>query len=256
MRCNLKQCFVVSPIGEENTSTRKRADLVLKHVIKPAIESIGFRVARADTISEAGIITNQIITRIIDDDLVIADLSERNPNVFYEVAIRQAARKALILIIQKGEQIPFDLTGMRAIQLDHTDLDSVEEVKEEIIRQAKAEIGKVPDQIESPISTAIQLQSLVTSGNVEEKFIANITNDISRLGASMDHLKGSLDSLNRTGAYLTYGGKGIVKDIERLMDLLVSDIEVATTSREKTELLEYLSSSLQELLLKARRSNG
>lgn len=54
-------CFVISPIGEEKSETRENADLVLKHIIRPAVSEAGFKVERADEIDKSGIITNQII---------------------------------------------------------------------------------------------------------------------------------------------------------------------------------------------------
>src|SRR5688500_15553907 len=102
-----KICFVISPIGEEDSETRKRSDLVLKHIITPPIDQSGYEVVRADKISEPGIITTQIIQYIVDAPLVVADLTERNPNVFYELALRHAIRKPLVQLIKKGESIPF-----------------------------------------------------------------------------------------------------------------------------------------------------
>ena len=85
-----KTCFVISPIGEPESDTRKRADKILKYVIDPSVERRGYKAVRADHISEPGMITSQVIQHIVDDDLVIADLTDRNPNVFYELALRHA----------------------------------------------------------------------------------------------------------------------------------------------------------------------
>ena len=110
-----KTCFVISPIGEEGSDTRERSDQVLKHIITEPIEKLGYTVIRADKISEPGIITTQVIEYIVDAELVIADLTEKNPNVFYELAIRHAIRKPLVQMIKKGETIPFDVAATRII---------------------------------------------------------------------------------------------------------------------------------------------
>jgi hypothetical protein len=78
----------------------------------------------------------------------VADLTERNPNVFYELAIRHAIRKPLIQIIKSDEQIPFDVAGTRTIPVDHRDLDSVEFAKAEIVRQIDALNGRPVKEIE------------------------------------------------------------------------------------------------------------
>ena len=78
-----KMCFVIAPIGEPDSDTRKRSDQILRHIVRPAVESKGYTAVRADEISEPGIITSQVIQHVVDDPLVVADLTERNPNVFY-----------------------------------------------------------------------------------------------------------------------------------------------------------------------------
>src|SRR5438552_15664428 len=90
-----KICFVISPIGEDDSETRKCSDQVLKHIITGPIEQLGYEVVRADKISEPGIITSQIIEQVVEAALVIADLTEKNPNVFYELALRHVTRKPL-----------------------------------------------------------------------------------------------------------------------------------------------------------------
>ena len=70
---NQKTCFVIAPIGIEGTEIRTRSDQLLEYVITPATENHGYNVVRADHINEPGVITNQIIQHIINDDLVIAE---------------------------------------------------------------------------------------------------------------------------------------------------------------------------------------
>jgi len=180
-----KNCFIICPIGEQASETRKRADQVLRHIITPAIEACGYMPVRADKISEPGLITSQVIQHIVDDHLVVADLTGMNPNVFYELAIRHAIRKPLVQIIQKGERIPFDVAGMRTIVIDHHDLDSVAEAKAEIGKQIKAVEGKKPEQIESPISASIELQTLRQSARPEDRTLAEIVSGISLIRAEL-----------------------------------------------------------------------
>ena len=141
-----KDCFVIAPIGEPESDIRKRSDQILKHVISPALKECGYKATRADQISEPGMITSQVIQHIVDDPLVVADLTDRNPNVFYELAIRHAIRKPLVQLIKKGEQIPFDVAGTRTIHVDHHDLDSVEGAKKEIIAQVRS-LEKDPSRL-------------------------------------------------------------------------------------------------------------
>jgi hypothetical protein len=183
-----KNCFIISPIGEEASEVRKRADQVLKHILTPAAQACGYEPIRADKISEPGMITSQIIQHIVDDPLVIADLTGMNPNVFYELAIRHAIRKPLVQIVNKGEKIPFDVAGMRTIPVDHHDLDSVEEAKEEIQKQIKVVEGKKPDQIESPISVSMEIQTLRQSDRPEDRTLAELVSALSQMRADVASL--------------------------------------------------------------------
>jgi hypothetical protein len=88
-----KTCFVIAPIGEDGSETRKRSDQILDHIIKPAVTECGYTAVRADKIEKPGVITSQVIQHVVEDDLIVADLTERNPNVFYELAVRHATRR-------------------------------------------------------------------------------------------------------------------------------------------------------------------
>jgi len=193
-----KICFVISPIGEEGSEIRERSDQILKHIIATSVEQLGYTIIRADKISEPGIITTQIIEHIVDAELVIADLTDKNPNVFYELAIRHAIRKPLVQMIKKGEIIPFDVAATRIIQFDLQSLDSVAAAREEIISQVKSlEAGK--SEVHNPISVSLDLKVLKESGNIEERSLADIVEAVSDLRlavTSMDKIAPSSKQLD------------------------------------------------------------
>ena len=175
-----KSCFVIAPIGEAGSDIRKRSDQVLRHIIEPAIKSSGYKALRADQIAEPGMITSQILQHIVDDPLVIADLTDRNPNVYYELAVRHAIRKPLVQIIAKGEALPFDVAGTRTVHFDYKDLDSVDEARKEIEKQIKF-LEKSPQDIETPISVSLDLQYLRQSENPEERSLGDLLASMSEL---------------------------------------------------------------------------
>jgi hypothetical protein len=173
-------CFIISPIGDNESEVRKRSDKVLKHIITPSVEPFGYDVIRADKISEPGIITTQIIQYIVDSALVVADLTDRNPNVFYELALRHAIRKPLVQMIKKGETVPFDVAATRIIHFDIQDLDSVDQAKTEIANQIKAiELGK--NEADNPISVSLDLKMLKESANPEQRSLADVVEALADL---------------------------------------------------------------------------
>jgi hypothetical protein len=110
---NLDRLFASAPIR------------FLKYIIEPAAKEFGFTALRADAISVPRMITSQVIQHIIEDAMVVADLTDYNANVFDEPAIRHAIRRPYVQIIDEKDPLPFDVAGIRTIQFTHTDLDSV-----------------------------------------------------------------------------------------------------------------------------------
>jgi len=181
-------CFVIAPIGPEGSDVRVRSDQVLKHIIAPAARECGYDAIRADQISEPGLITSQVIQHVVEDPLVIADLTGRNPNVFYELALRHAIKKPVVQIIHAAESIPFDVAASRTIHVDHHDLDSAAKAKEEIIKQIKS-VERNPAEVDTPISVAIELQSLRQSDNPLEKSNAEIITMLQDLRTTIVELR-------------------------------------------------------------------
>lgn len=115
-----RKCFVVSPIGSADSETRRRADCLLEFIIRPVATDPEFalQVIRADGIASPGMIDSQVINALLDAELVVADLSDLNANVFYEIGIRHVAEKPVIHMIDQATKIPFDVQPYRTIVYD------------------------------------------------------------------------------------------------------------------------------------------
>jgi hypothetical protein len=115
------RCFVIMPFGDPDVDPAYAAQQEdLYRWIKSTAESLdsgGARVEchRADKEIGPGEIIPRVIEHLIDDDIVIADLSRKNANVFYELGVRHALRYNTILIAQDRGDVPFDLRSLRVI---------------------------------------------------------------------------------------------------------------------------------------------
>lgn len=109
-----KSCFVITPIGENDTEIRRHIDRVIDKAINPALGD-KFTITPAHRIDESGSITNQVIDAIYSSDLVIANLTYLNPNVMYELAFRHTIGKPYIQIAEVGTVIPFDINPERTV---------------------------------------------------------------------------------------------------------------------------------------------
>lgn len=134
----MKNCFIVTPIGAEGTEIRKRADKVFKYIIAPVCEKCDFNAIRVDQINQVDSITQTIIDYLNNAELVIADITDHNPNAFYEMGFRACTGKPMINLKEKGETIPFDISTIRAFDYDLSDLDSVDEVKKRLEQTVKS----------------------------------------------------------------------------------------------------------------------
>lgn len=150
-------CFVICPIGEEGSSERSNSDSVLRHIIRPALSAKGYEsIVRADGIAEPGIITAQIVQHLLDDDLVVADLTDHNPNVFYELAVRHASDKPVIHLIAKHQKIPFDVAPQRTIEYT-LDLDGAELARNKLEEAAAALQARPDTTFNNPLSSAVNI---------------------------------------------------------------------------------------------------
>lgn len=161
-----KTCFVVAEFGSTSDS-KKRSDQTMRHLVRKVLEPRGYDVVRADEIHAPGMITHQIIEHLLDDDLVIADLTGNNPNVFYEIAVRHAAAKPIIHILTDGLAIPFDVKDVRTVYYALDDPDRLEDAKEKF-ELAVAEIEKTPNEdTNNPVSIVRHLRLLEASDDPE-----------------------------------------------------------------------------------------
>lgn len=116
----MKQCFVIMPIGSEEDYEKYKD--IYECMIKEAVEDAGLELqcVRADEVSKSGVIIKDIMKRLYEADVVIADLSGLNPNVCYELGVRHALKGGTIMIVDDIESIPFDLKPYRVLEYSTT----------------------------------------------------------------------------------------------------------------------------------------
>jgi uncharacterized protein YukE len=187
-----KECFVIGPIGEPESEIREHSDRVLEYVIEDAVEEYGYNAIRADDISEPGIITTQIIEHIMESPLVIADLTNHNPNVFYELAVRHAARRPVIQLIDSDEEIPFDIANTRTVNFTLSDIEAYEGAKAEIKEQIE-NIESGDDNVDNPVSVAVDLQLWRESGDPKQENLADVVEMINSVQTSIRELESSIE---------------------------------------------------------------
>lgn len=146
-----KRCFIITPIGEPESEIRKKADGVINAVVKPIVEQFGYDLICPHEMAKNGSITQQIIEELLNDELVIANLTGLNANVMYELAIRHATQKPVITISEKNTKLPFDIATERTLFYE----DNMFQVN--VLRQELERMIKEPSnskEIDNPIFRA------------------------------------------------------------------------------------------------------
>lgn len=126
-----KICFIVTAIGESGTPTRERSDNVYKYLIAPVCEELGYKPVRVDHVNAVDNINETVINYLKTAPMVVADMTDHNPNAFYELGFRQALELPLVPIIKVGERLPFDVMTTRTVFYD-TDVAKIEGSKENL----------------------------------------------------------------------------------------------------------------------------
>ncbi|CAH6845409.1 conserved hypothetical protein [Vibrio chagasii] len=114
-------CFVIMPISSQQDYDEEHFQLVYEDIICPAIEAADMVPVRADETKGTNLIQLDILQKVIDSPIAICDMSAKNPNVFYELGMRQAFDMPTVLLKDEKTIAPFDINGLRYCQY-HTDM--------------------------------------------------------------------------------------------------------------------------------------
>ncbi|WP_209327997.1 hypothetical protein [Pseudoalteromonas sp. PA2MD11] len=139
-----KDCFIIMPIADTDGYEKGHFLRVYEDIVKPAVLESGFVATRADEVKETNFIHLDILKKLIDAPIAICDLSSRNPNVLFELGIRQAFDKPVVLIQEKGTPKIFDIGPLRYLEYDkgmkyHDVLKTQKELTETIVATKAAE---------------------------------------------------------------------------------------------------------------------
>ena len=195
-----EKCFVIMPISDQQGYPEGHFTKVYEQIFKPAIEKAGYEAYRVDE----NVISNPIIGKIFEAlyecKMSLCDLSSRNPNVLYELGIRQAYDKPVVLVQDDKTERIFDVSGISTVEYKSTRLyedviaardkiaDAIRETKEgkknsivKIVKAHRAEIST--DALSKEDRLEIMLSSLMEDIK-ELKSATNKTTNFYNLSAT------------------------------------------------------------------------
>lgn len=176
-------------------------DRVYEHLIKPACIDAGLDPVRGDEVKSTNYIALDILQRILSSDVVVCDLSGKNPNVMYELGVRQAFDLPVVLIKDRRTERVFDIQGLRT--LDYTDSLRVDSVGED--RKSLAEAISATLKLESH-----EVNSLVSLLGVQKATVGKGTKVSAETALVLSALKDVSSRLSAVEAANTRPSPGIV----------------------------------------------
>lgn len=114
----MPKLFVIMPFGRKrHEGIEYDFDSVYRNVIRPVAQQAGWTVLRIDEVSQPGAINDQYLKELLTAELVLADISVPNANVYYELGIRHSVSTAGTLLVSSSgpSDVPFDLQGQRIL---------------------------------------------------------------------------------------------------------------------------------------------
>lgn len=228
------QCFVIMPISSQEGYDKDHFKLVYEDIIKPSILAAGLSPFRADETKNTNLIQLDILRSVVDSEIAICDMSARNPNVFYELGMRQAFDRPTVLLRDEITEAPFDVNGLRYVtykkNMKHRDV--MQAVKELTIaiketyakRNDKSEINSLIRLMElaSPAKLSqVELSDEARYEKLNELHLKEIMSSIESLNSSQRIIMSELSKLRHTPEMCA--SRGGNRELKRMMKSVEED---------------------------------
>lgn len=186
-----KKCFVIMPFSTPKGYEENHFTKIYEQIIKPAVTNAGLEPERVDE----NLLSTDIVTKIFKGltkcDMAICDLSSKNPNVLYELGIRQAYNKPVLLIKDEKTENIFDVGGLTTIPYESNRLyenvtDAVERITQALIDHLSNKEGVI-DIIRGRLGDEFKASEIPTSKSMNKDDI--IISLLSSLTEDMDSIK-------------------------------------------------------------------
>jgi hypothetical protein len=244
-----KHCFTIMPIADVDGYPQGHFKQVYENLISPACIKAGFKPQRADEVKASNFIHLDILNKLLEAPIAICDLSTRNPNVMFELGIRQAFDKPVVLIQEKDTPKIFDITPLRYLEYSkdmkyHEVLKTQEELKDALLATmaADGEAGNV--------NSIVKLLALNDPAKIPDLKDGKQGLAFEIMQAEMREFRKMLEMSILDGRNSGRKGSIAVFEYERisgLFDKLKQDKRLPNEIRHKE--LEYLAREAEEIMM-------
>lgn len=181
--------FLVSQIGKAGSETRKRADEICDYVVDPTVRQFGLQVVRSDRDPTPGQVTSQILQSILDSKVIVADLTGRNPNVYYELGFAHSFGIPVVILVDRPDSLSFDTQNERVIEIGDEGKVTVSEAEEaknklkNVLEVVLAE-GYEPSSLVTQVATAQSIRDLAPENALASE-VADVKQGIEEIRAAL-----------------------------------------------------------------------
>jgi hypothetical protein len=189
-------------------------------IYKPAIEATKLRPTRADDLFRPSTIVNDIWTNVRNAKLLLADLTGKNANVFYELGLAHAIGKPVIMVAESMDDIPFDLRALRIILYDKN-IPSWGAVLEQKITASIGEVLRAPAEAVLPTFLNVKSSGLRPSVTPQEKDLIEIRQELDAVRRQLPNQRPIIPPEEARSRIRAYLGAGMPESIiiDRLSEL-------------------------------------
>lgn len=185
---NNKKCFIIMPISTPDGYSENHFKQVYETIIAPAVVKAGYEPYRVDDDRICDSIIDKILRNLVECEMAVCDLSSRNPNVMYELGIRQAYGKKVVLIQDEKSQPIFDVSAINTVfynsrRIYEDVIASQNNISEAIISTAKEDSISLMS-IANMRPATIEVQSENDDKQISEKLLLSILSTVRRLEQS------------------------------------------------------------------------
>lgn len=244
-----KECFIIMPISDVDGYPPGHFKHVYENIIYPSCEMANYQAVRADEVKATNLIHLDILKKLIDAPIAICDLSTRNPNVLFELGIRQAFDKPVVLIQESGTPKIFDIAPLRYLEYSkemryHDVLRSQNELKEAIEATAAAD-GEAGN-----VNSIVKLLALNSSAKIPNLKGGKEGLALEVLQAEMREIRKMMEMTMHERHRASRRGSISAIEYERLSNTLEKLISTKRLPREeRLEQLHMLLRETEELMM-------
>jgi len=192
-----KYCFFVSSISK-NRRSKEWSNKLYKKVVTPVLVGLSYKMIKQDSffLSSAKI-SLEVLKYFVEADLVVADITEDNPILYYGLAIRHVFRKPIVYLGKANKQTRFNNEDIKLICVKMQNLKQIVETQGEL-RTNILNLEVYGVEASSPLQGIHGLEKKFADSRftIEKKALLNLFDQFNSIHESLDNAKGDLVILN------------------------------------------------------------